>query len=62
MFAAPPEGMRKLLWTALAAAGAAAAVRVLDWAWRKIAHEEPPEKPFWARLLIGKPLNKLIAG
>lgn len=60
MFAAPLPGMRKLLFTALTVACATAAVRVVEWAWRKIAHEQPPEQPLWARLLIGKPLKALI--
>jgi hypothetical protein len=55
--------MRKLLWTALVAAGstacAAAAVRALDWAWRKVAKEPPPDMPAWARFLVGKPLKKI---
>jgi len=65
MFAAPLAGMRKLLWTALvataSAACAAAAVRVLDWAYRRIAKKPPPEMPGWARFLIGNPLKKQIA-
>jgi len=56
--------MRKLLWTALVAAGtaacAAAAVRALDWAWRKVMKEPPPEMPAWARFFVGKPLKKIV--
>jgi hypothetical protein len=57
--------MRKLLWTALvataSAACAAGAVRLLDWAYRRIAKQPPPEMPGWARFLIGNPLKNGIA-
>jgi hypothetical protein len=53
--------MKKLLWTALAAAvttaAAAAAMRLLRYMWRKSTHEDPPEQPRWARLLVEKPLK-----
>jgi hypothetical protein len=55
--------MRKLLWTVLATAVstacAAAAVRGLAWAWRKVAKENPPDMPGWG-FLIGKPLTNLV--
>jgi hypothetical protein len=55
--------MRKLLWTALVAASsaacAAAAVRALDWAWRKVAKEPPPEMPAWATFLVGNHLRNI---
>lgn len=53
--------MKKLLWTALAAAvttaAASAAMRLLRYMWRKSTHEDPPEQPRWAQLLVGKPLK-----
>ena len=53
--------MKKLLWTALAAAVTAAAatgaLRLLRYVWRKSTHEEPPEKTWWANLLVGKPVH-----
>lgn len=56
--------MKKLLWTALVAAGSAAAasltIRVLRIAWTKIAKEPPPEQPWWARKLVGSPLKSTI--
>ncbi len=58
--------MKKLLWTvlvaAVSAACAGAAVRALEWAWRRVTKRPPPEMPSWARFLIGKPLRKQIAG
>ena len=55
------QPMKKLLWTALAAAVSAAAasgaMRLLRYMWRKSTHEEPPEQPRWAQLLVGKPLK-----
>jgi hypothetical protein len=57
--------VKKLLWTALVAtistACAAAAVRALDWAWRRTTKRPPPSVPSWARFLIGNPLTKQIA-
>jgi hypothetical protein len=56
--------MKKLIWTALAtavtAASAALAVRVLDRLWRRLAHEPPPQMPGWARFFVGKPLKSTI--
>ena len=53
--------MKKLVWTALAAAmstaAAAGALRLLAYMWRKSTHEDPPESPWWARWLVGKPLK-----
>jgi hypothetical protein len=57
--------MRKLLWTALvatvSAACASAAVRALEWAWRRATKRPPPDIPGWAHFLVGKPLRKQIA-
>lgn len=53
--------MKKLLWTALAAvvttAAAAGALHLLAYVWRRVAHEEPPEQPGWAKLFVRKPLR-----
>ena len=58
--------MKKLLWTALvatvSAACASAAVRALEWAWRRVAKQAPPPIPAWAHFFVGKPLRKQIAG
>ena len=42
------------------AAGAALAVRLMDLAWRKATHEPPPEVPKWARMLVGRPVQKQV--
>lgn len=64
MCAAPATGMKTLLWTALvatiSAACAGAAVRALEWAWRRASGEDPPEIPGWARFFVGKPLRTQI--
>jgi len=56
--------MKRLVWTALLTAasafGAAAAARLMDRLWRSVAHEPPPERPGWARWLLGKPLHGQI--
>lgn len=56
--------MKKLLWTVLvavtSASAAALAVRGLRVVWTQIAHEEPPERPWWARKLVGGPLHGTI--
>ncbi len=58
--------MKKLVWTALcgvaSAAAAALAIRGLRYAWTRILHEPPPGQPWWARKLVGGPLNKGVAG
>lgn len=58
--------MKKLLWTGLAAVvsavSAAAAMRVLDAVWRRVAKEAPPEMPGWAKLLVGRPLKGQVQG
>jgi hypothetical protein len=55
--------MKKLVWTALvattSAAAAAIAVRGLRLAWTKIVKEPPPAQSWWARKLVGGPLNRL---
>jgi hypothetical protein len=57
--------MRKLLWTllttAVSTACAAAAVRALEWAWRRIEKQDPPARGRWA-FLIRKPLRSLLEG
>jgi hypothetical protein len=54
--------VKKLIWTALAAltstAAAALAIRALNYTWRRVTHEPPPEQPKWARLLVGMPVKK----
>ena len=56
--------MMKLLWTVLvaatSAASAALAVRGLRFVWTRITHEQPPERPWWARKLVGSPLHGTI--
>jgi hypothetical protein len=57
--------MRKLVWTVLvatvSAACASAAVRALEWAWRRATKRPPPDIPTWAHFLVGKPLRRQIA-
>ena len=56
--------MKKLVWTALVAAtsatAAALALRVLRVVWTRVLHEEPPERPWWARKIVGGPLHGSI--
>jgi hypothetical protein len=56
--------MKRLLWTvlvsAVTAATAALAARLLERAWRRIVHEPPPEMPAWAHFFVGKPLKSRI--
>lgn len=58
--------MKKLVWTALAAVtsavAAAVAIRGLRYVWTRILEEPPPSQPWWARKLVGGPLNKGVAG
>lgn len=53
--------MKKLAWTALVAVASALAaryaVRALGLAWRRVAKEEPPPMPRWAKFVVGKTLK-----
>ena len=57
--------MKKLIWTALAtltsALAAAATLRLMDRLWRRVVKEPPPEAPRWARMLVGRPVQKQVA-
>jgi hypothetical protein len=57
--------MKRLIWTALVAAGTAAAaalaVRGLRYLWMRIEKEPPPEQPWWARRFVGSPLGRGVA-
>lgn len=57
--------MKRMLWITMAAAtsavAASLAVRVLDAAWRRVSHEDPPEMPKWGRFLVGLPIKRGIA-
>ncbi len=56
--------MKKLVWTGLVAVvtavATAFALRGLRYAWTRIAKEEPPEAPWWARKFVGGPLGGTI--
>jgi len=56
--------VKKLVWTALvaatSAAAAALALRVLRVVWTRVLDEQPPERPWWARKLVGGPLQGSI--
>lgn len=56
--------MKRLAWTALltaaSALAAAATARPMDRLWRSVTHEAPPDRPAWARWLLGKPLHGQI--
>jgi hypothetical protein len=56
--------MKKALWTALVASvtatAASLALRGLRYMWRRVTHEEPPERPRWAKFLVGAPLKRGI--
>jgi hypothetical protein len=53
--------MKKIFWTVLvtsaSALGARLAVRGVQTVWTRIAGEAPPEPPWWARFLVGKPVK-----
>jgi hypothetical protein len=53
--------VKKVVWTALVALSstlaATLAVRVVRAVWMEVTHEEPPERPWWARKIVGGPLT-----
>jgi hypothetical protein len=57
--------MKKLLWTLVATlASAAAAVlarKVAERVWCAVAKERPPERPAWAKLLVGAPIKHFVS-
>lgn len=56
--------MKKLIWTMLvmgaSAAGASLAMRAAAWLWERVEHGPPPPPPRWARILLGKPVQKQV--
>jgi hypothetical protein len=57
---------KKLLWTALLTVAttlaARAAARGVLALWRAVAREEPPDVPFWGKLLVRRPLKSRVEG
>jgi hypothetical protein len=55
------DAVKKVVWTALVAVSstlaATLAVRAVRAAWMRVMHEEPPERPWWARKVVGGPLK-----
>jgi hypothetical protein len=53
--------VKKVIWTALVAVTSALAatfaVRALRAVWIEVTHEEPPERPWWAKRVVGGPLS-----
>jgi hypothetical protein len=58
--------MKKLLWTSLLMVSSAAAAtitgRAMTRLWRIVTDEQPPEMPWWAKWLVGKPLRAGVSG
>ena len=55
--------MKKVIWTGLvmvtSTAAAALAARALGALWRRVTHEDPPESPRWAHLLMAPVRHKV---
>jgi hypothetical protein len=52
---------KKVVWTALVAVtsalAATLAIRALRAVWIEVTHEQPPERPWWAKKVVGGPLS-----
>jgi hypothetical protein len=55
------DPVKKVVWTALVAVtsalAATLAIRALRAVWIEVTHEEPPERPWWAKKVVGGPLS-----
>ena len=58
--------LRKIVWTALTATmvtiGAGLGRRGAEGIWRAVTGQGPPERPFWAKKMVGQPVKKGLLG